>query len=97
MRSPPESVPAGAVADRGERRARELAAGRVPVSLELVAAEVRPGADRLAEPHAGALVARGEVALGGEQREPGVAHARRRDAQQQLAHLPRPVPTSWAM
>ena len=55
LRSPPESVVAPARSPTSSSpRAHDPPAGGVPLALELVAAELRPVADRLAEPHAGA-------------------------------------------
>ena len=96
LRSPPESVFA-ARSPTSASAVADLPAGGVPLALELVAAEVRPHADRLAEPHAGALVAAPRVALGGEHPEPRVAYAGRRELSSSSRTVPSPVPTSWAM
>ena len=77
-----------APADVVERRADDPPARRVPLPLELVAAELGPVRDRLAEPHAGPGGVRAgvELALRGEHPRPGVAQPRGRRLQQQLAH-----------
>ena len=87
LRSPPESWRGAPRADVVEPRADDRAAGRVPLALELVAAELRPVRDRLAEPHAGVgrVPARLEVALGGEHLLPRRAQPRGRELEEHLA------------
>ena len=90
MRSPPEScvVSRPPTSSSGARTIRRQ--DGVPLPLELVAAELRPVADRLAEPHAraGRVGAVRQLALRGEHPRPGVAQPRRRRLEQQLAHRP---------
>ena len=77
-------------ADLVEARADDRPRGRVPPALELVAAELRPRRDRLAERHPGlGRVGAGvEVALGLEHRRPRRAQAARGEVEQQLADRP---------
>ena len=75
-------------ADVVQPGAHDPAAGGVPLPLELVAAELRPVADRLPEPHPGAgrVRAGGQLALGGSHPLARLAQPRRRQLEQQLAH-----------
>ena len=71
------------VADLGESSSQDASAGGVPLALELVAPEVGPGTDGLAEPDAGGGVARDQLALCGQHRQARRAHALRRHREQQ--------------
>ena len=89
-------------ADVVEPGADDPAAGRVPLALELVAAELGPVADRLAEPHAGVgrVAAGGELALGGEHllaRRAQPRAARARAASRARVRSSAPTPTSCGM
>jgi hypothetical protein len=80
--------PRGPVGDVGERRADDRPARAVPLRLELVAAELGPFADRGAQVHPRAGVARGERALGPRHPLAGGAQGVRGERDQQLAHRP---------
>ena len=89
----PLALPAGELGgaprtDVVEARADDRAAGGVPLALELVAAELRPVRDRLAQAHAGVgrVPARVEVALGGEHLLPRRAQPRGRELEEHLPH-----------
>ena len=84
MRSPPDRVQRRAIGQLGERRADDPPARRVPVALELVAAERRPVRDRLAEPHPRGGIAGRELGLVGHHALARRRTARRRQRQQQL-------------
>ena len=92
----PLALPAGELGgaprtDVVEARADDRAAGGVPLALELVAAELRPVRDRLAQAHAGVgrVPAGLEVALGGEHLLPRGAQPRGRELEEHLPHRAR--------
>ncbi len=81
-------VGGGARTDVIQRGANNPPTGRVPTALELIATELGPVADRIAQAHArpGWVCAGGQLALGREHPPARVAQSRRRSAQQQLAN-----------
>ena len=88
--------------DLVEPGADDPAAGGVPATLELVAAQLGPLADRLAQPHSRArgVGAGGELAVGARAsaRPPlAGAPARARAAARAPCGRSAPAPTSWAM
>ncbi len=72
--------------ERVEPLAHDAPAGRVPASLELVAAELGPIADRGAERHPGGLVSVGHGSLGCRHAFPGGPEGSGRELEQLIPH-----------
>ena len=88
----------GSVADLRQPPADDLAAGGVPLALELVTPQRRPAADRLSRASRRRVVAAASARSAASIRMPAsLTPAGAGDEQKPRRTLPSPSPTSWGM